>query len=167
MTKKLKWTKFDITLNILSIIVVLFGLIYIFIKLPTLPQQIPTHFENDVAVKSGSKYNLLLFGVINIVFYTFLTVAEFIQEKYSQKEHDKINRSTTHFISIMKLEIAIIISTLTIFAIYSIVLKSYVFVIYVLLIVVSLLAYSFYVLYKNSKLVKKPSVKKEDNITVK
>lgn len=155
---KLQWTVFDYIFNVISILTIIFDMFFIFIKISVLPNQIPTNYENDKVISTGSKYNLLFFILINLLFYIFLVLAENFQEKYSQKEHKKINRATTHFISIMKLEITSIITILSIFASYSVILKQYVFVIFILIIVISLLIYSFYIIYKNIK--KVPKVKK-------
>ena len=76
---KIKYTKFQITLEIISLLLVIGMIAFVCLRWNQLPKQIPGHYNAMGEVNRwGSKNEILIMPIMSALLYALLTVVSFI-----------------------------------------------------------------------------------------
>ena len=78
---KLKYTKFQIVLETIGLILIVGMIIFVYTQWDQIPQQVPMHYNAMGEIDSwGSKYEILFLPAISILLYVFITAVSFFPQ---------------------------------------------------------------------------------------
>jgi len=110
-----KYTKLQIALEIIGLLIIVGMIIFIYIRWNQIPQQIPLHYNAmDKVDNWGSKDEILFLPVISILLYVFLTLMSFFPQMQkipviiTDENREAVYRNLKNLIIFMKVEILIL-----------------------------------------------------------
>ena len=109
---KLKYTKFQIVLEIIGLLLIVGMIVFVYTHWDQIPQQVPMHYNAMGEIDSwGSKYEILFLPAISILLYAFITAVSFFPQiwnvpvKITDENKETVYLSTKDLLIIMKVEI--------------------------------------------------------------
>ncbi|MCR8634298.1 DUF1648 domain-containing protein [Paenibacillus radicis (ex Xue et al. 2023)] len=112
-------TNLEVLHDVISIVVILSSIAYLFVEWPKLPAQIPTHFNGSGKVDGwGGKGTLFILPIISIVIYIGLTVLSKFPHSFNYLSEITESNAQRQYInakmllSWLKVEIAVLFSYL-------------------------------------------------------
>lgn len=111
ITMKLKYTKLQLALEIIGLLLLLGMIVFICIQWDQIPQQVPMHYNALGKIDSwGSKYQILVLPIISILLYIFITVVSFFPQiwnvpvQVTDEDKEAVYLSTKNLIIFLKVE---------------------------------------------------------------
>ncbi|WP_196297026.1 DUF1648 domain-containing protein [Methanosarcina barkeri] len=111
LTMKLKYTKLQLALEIIGLLLLVGMVTFIYIQWDQIPQQVPMHYNALGEIDSwGSKYQTLILPAISILLYSFMTVVSFFPQiwnvpvQITDKNKEAVYLSTKNLIIFLKVE---------------------------------------------------------------
>lgn len=111
LTMKLKYTKLQLALEIIGLLLLVGMIVFIYIRWDQIPQQVPMHYNALGEIDSwGSKYQTLILPTISIFLYIFITVVSFFPQiwnvpvQITDKNKEAVYLSTKNLIIFLKVE---------------------------------------------------------------
>ncbi|AKB81846.1 hypothetical protein MSBR3_1268 [Methanosarcina barkeri 3] len=108
---KLKYTKLQLALEIIGLLLLVGMVTFIYIQWDQIPQQVPMHYNALGEIDSwGSKYQTLILPAISILLYSFMTVVSFFPQiwnvpvQITDKNKEAVYLSTKNLIIFLKVE---------------------------------------------------------------
>lgn len=121
MNHKIKKTKYDIAVNIISMITLIGTFLYLIINWGNIPDQIPGHYDFTGSVdRWGNKSELWVCPILAFILYIGITVLEAFPGiwntgvKVTDKNRDQVYQLLKHMIVTLKGVIVIIFAFITI-----------------------------------------------------
>ena len=109
---KLKYTKFQIVLETIGLILIVGMIIFVYTQWDQIPQQVPMHYNAMGEIDSwGSKYEILFLPAISILLYVFITAVSFFPQiwnvpvRITDENKEAVYLSSKDLLIIMKVEI--------------------------------------------------------------
>lgn len=114
---KLKYTKFQKVIELITIIMLFSICIYLIVSWDKLPNKIPGHYNGEGIVdRWGNKSEILITPIISIVLYIFLTIVSFfpaiwnVPVKITEKNRTIVYLNTKSMLILIKMEIMTLFS---------------------------------------------------------
>ncbi len=111
LTMKLKYTKLQLVLEIIGLLLLVGMAVFIYIQWDQIPQQVPMHYNALGKIDSwGSKYQILVLPTISILLYIFMTVVSFfphiwnVPVQVTNENKEAVYLSTKNLIIFLKVE---------------------------------------------------------------
>lgn len=109
---KLKYTKFQITLEIIGLLLLVGMIVFVYTQWSQIPQQVPMHYNAMGEIDSwGSKYEILFLPAISILLYAFITAVSFFPQiwnvpvQITDENKEAVYLSTKDLLIFVKIEI--------------------------------------------------------------
>lgn len=114
---KLKYTKFQRIIELITIIILFLIWIYLIQSWDKLPNKIPGHYNGaGIVDRWGNKNEILAIPIISVVFYLLLTIVSFfpsiwnVPVKVSEENRKYVYLNLKTMLILMKMEVIIIFS---------------------------------------------------------
>jgi hypothetical protein len=109
---KLKYTKFQIVLETIGLLLLVGMIVFVYIQWNQIPQQVPMHYNVMGEIdKWGSKNGILFLPAISIFLYAFITMVSFFPQiwnvpvQITDENKEVVYLSSKDLLIIMKVEI--------------------------------------------------------------
>ena len=109
---KLKYTKFQIALEIVGFLLLVGMLVFVYTQWNQIPQQVPMHYNAMGEIDSwGSKSGILFLPVISVLLYAFITLVSFFPQiwnvpvQITDENKEIVYLSTKDLLILMKVEV--------------------------------------------------------------
>ena len=109
---KLKYTKFQIALETIGLLLLVGMIVFVYTQWNQIPQQVPMHYNAMGEIDSwGSKYEIFFLPAISILLYVFITAVSFfphiwnVPVKITDENKEGVYISTKDLLLFLKVEI--------------------------------------------------------------
>ncbi len=116
LTTKLKYTKFQIALETIGLLLLVGMIFFIYTQWNQIPQQVPMHYNSVGEIdRWGSKYEILFLPAISILLYVFITAVSFFPQIWNVPVQITDENKEVVYLSTKDLLISVKVEMLTLF----------------------------------------------------